>query len=267
MPLWRPEAELLRTAIASVLAQTWQDWELLIVEDPSESSGRDTLAEFDDSRIRHLVNPQRTSFKDQLNRGLAEARGELIARVDADDVCRPDRLEQQNRWLEKHPDVELLGSNLEVIDERGRHLGYRIYPTGHEAIVRAMRRYNPLAHPAVLFRKESIVAAGGYQTDMYTADYDLWCRMAQRGARFANHREPLLQYRVHALGMKRDRLREMLRATLQVKRRYWGGDMSLGDRTRYWGEQLLSCLPPSLIFRAFLLTQTVPRLPADGQRE
>lgn len=254
MPVLDPHPEHFRRAVVSVLEQSMADWELIIVEDPSATSGRDLLASIRDNRVRHVCNPERTSFAAQLNQGLHLARARWVARFDADDLCLPERLEQQLNYLAAHPEVEVLGSRIEMIDKRGNSLGFRNYPLDHDEIVGALPRFNPLAHPSVMFDREKMIEAGGYTADMYSADYDLWSRLAQSGARFANHPGALVRYRIHAQGMKSARLRAMLQATLEVKSRYWRQQMDFAARWRMRVERMLLCLPPELVLKLFLRT-------------
>lgn len=243
---------LFREALSSVLAQTLTNIEILIVEAPSHRMGKGVVDSFSDSRLRYILQPIPTCLADQLNRGLNEARAEIVARLDADDICEPTRLAEQLEYMQEHPDVGVLGSHITIIDTVGNRCGYRAYPESHEAIMAAMASFNPVAHPAVMFHRNIALEAGGYQGGKYIEDYDLWCRLAQRGVRFANLPKPLLRYRVHPGGMKSARLRNMIRATLQVKDKYWKGRMSFRARLRYWGERLLLCLPPRLVLKLFL---------------
>ena len=252
MPVLDPHPTHFRQAVESVLGQTMDDLELIVVEDPSPRSGRELLADLADPRLRHVCNAERTSFVEQLNQGLQLAQAPWVARIDADDVCEPHRLAQQLQYLEAHPGIDVLGSRIAMIDQLGRSLGFRNYPLDHDAIFQAMSRFNPLAHPTVMFDKRRVLDAGGYETDMLTADYDLWSRLALRGARFANHPEALVRYRVHPQGMKTARLRAMIRSTVAVKERYWRGRMDLGARWRVRAERLLLRLPPKLVLGLFL---------------
>jgi glycosyltransferase involved in cell wall biosynthesis len=254
MPLWNPSADALTEAIASIEAQTIVAWELVIVEDPSESCAADVLLQFSDPRIRYIRNAERTSFAQQLNQGLALSGAPLIARMDGDDICEPHRLAVQLEFLNDNPQIDVVGSNLTVIDGQGRPLGTRSYPAAHDQISEALERYNPIAHPAVMFRRAAIVEAGGYQGDMFTADYELWHRLIQRGSELANLQEPLLRYRIHPAGMKSARLKEMIRATVAVKRQYWTGRGSLRARLRIIAERMLLLLPAPLVLQCFLLT-------------
>ncbi len=268
LPVYRTDPALLRQAIASVVAQTISNWELLIVEDPSEHSASDVLAEFNDPRIRHLRNTARTSFAAQLNRGLAEARAEWVARMDADDICDPHRLETQLAFLAANDSIDVLGSQLAVIDAGGRDIGFRRYPESHNEIVAAMKRFCPLAHPAVIYRRRVIVDAGDYDEkfDGTVTDYDLWCRLAKRGIQFANHPEPLLRYRIHSGAMKSAKLRQMLRGTLDLKRRHWPRPRDFRTRLRILAEQTMLCVPPRLVLRLFRTTHVSKSLQKPDER-
>jgi glycosyltransferase involved in cell wall biosynthesis len=261
MPVLNPHAVYFAEAVRSVLQQTFVDFEMLIVEDPSPCRAAVSLEAFADSRIRHVENPNRTSLVDQLNQGIACARSEWIARMDADDIAAPDRLEKQMAFLAAHPDVSVLGSQLAIMDDVGTPLGYRAYPLEHAAIQQVMRRYCPIAHPSVVMRRETILAVGGYRHFHRAEDYDLWCRVAGSGAVFANHPEPLVRYRLHGGSAKSVGLHEQLRNTLAVKRTHFQGRMNTGDRARYLAECALLFAPSALVRWLFIKYQFQNRLP------
>jgi len=183
-----PDPKYFPLALQSILSQTFTDFELIVVEDPSpHPAAPPYLASYPDRRIRHLVNSQRTSLVRQKNQGLALARAPLVAMFDADDVAEPDRLEKQVRYFEQHPDIDVLGGQIRIIDADGHCLGYRSFPLEHDRIIQAMHRLVPLSHPTVMLRTDVALAAGGYQFTEYPVaeDYELWSRLAKRGARFA----------------------------------------------------------------------------------
>jgi glycosyltransferase involved in cell wall biosynthesis len=244
-------------AVRSILTQTFSDFELLVVEDPSSSPAGSLLRELGDPRIRHHVNPQRTSLVEQKNQGLAAARGDLVALFDADDIAEPERLEKQVRFLELHKEVVVLGSQIRIIDAAGRPRGYRAFPLHHEDILRAFPSLVPLSQPGVTLRKGPVLEAGGYGFREYPVaeDYELWSRLARRGLRFANHPEALLRYRVHPGQMKCTHLRQTIRAILHVKRLYWHPHVDRLARLRTWLEWAMLALPPRLVHRLFALTQ------------
>lgn len=251
MPVLNPHPAYFPEAVASVLAQTLADWELVIVEDPSAVSAGDLLKRFDDPRIRHITNPARTGLLAQRNRTLHEAQADLVAMLDADDVMMPGRLEAQVAFLANHPDIAVVGSHLRVIDPAGAEVGFRQYPTTPEAILRTMPRFNAVPQPAVTGRKAVFQALGGYQLDGPAEDYELWSRMMLAGHRFAHLEEPLTRYRIHPHASKGKQLRLTIRNTLQVKRQHWWGRMTWKDRLRYRAEQALLGVPPGLVYRLF----------------
>ena len=141
-----PHPVYFREAVESILGQTERSLELVIIEEPSGRRASDTLKAIGDPRIRHFEHPVRTSLVDQRERGLEKARSEIVALLDADDICVPDRFEKQIAFLDTHPEVSVLGSQLEIIDPAGHHLGYRRYPCQHEAILRALESGHGIAH-------------------------------------------------------------------------------------------------------------------------
>jgi glycosyltransferase involved in cell wall biosynthesis len=168
-------------AIESVLAQTWRDFEFLIIDDASTDATPERLAALRDERVRVVRNETNLGLTASLNRGLALARGELIARQDADDLSHPRRLEEQAAFLAAHPSVAAVGSQAWLIDGRGRSLGKKDFPLGHRSIWWSHLFDNALAHSAVTFRRAAIAEAGGYDEAFRASqDYDLWSRLGER---------------------------------------------------------------------------------------
>lgn len=255
MPVWNADPAQLREAVTSLVAQTLDDFELIVVEDPSDRLAGPVLESVGDPRIRHVLGASRTSMATARNRGLACARAELVAMFDCDDVCEPQRLQKQVAFLEAHPEVAVVGCSLQIIGGDGKSQGWRDYPAAHAAILQAMPSYNPIGHPGVMLRKSVVESAGGYsETGEVCEDYELWCRLANSGARFANLPEPLVRYRIHDDATKLRRLRETLKATLEIKRKYFGDRLSMRARARMWGERCLFLLPPRLVLALFVRT-------------
>ncbi len=253
MPVFEPHPVFFRQAIDSVLAQSFTDFEVIIVEDPSPAQGRAMLAGVTDSRLTHILNTERTSLPRQHNRGLAEARGRFICRFDADDICEPHRLERELAFLEAHPDIDVVGSWLTVIDEQGAIVGSRRYPTDHASILAAMRRFNPVANSTVMFRREVYERFGGWRDSTLPAqDYEWYSRLGAGGARFANLDEPLVRYRLHGGSIKSSQLRGTIRTTIEVKRMYWLSHMDLASRMMLLAEQALLLLPAWLVLKLFV---------------
>jgi len=189
-----------REAVESVLAQTFEDFELLVVDDASTDATADIVAGFTDSRIRVVRNDRNLGQVPSLNLGLPEARGEYIARLDADDACRPTRLERQVAVLDREPSVGLVGTWMDAVDERGRLLG-RLQKTLDDYVdfvyhTLIMRVY--VSHPSAMYRREPVLRLGGYdETTGPAEDKDLWRKLAleRLGARIVP--EPLVVYRLH----------------------------------------------------------------------
>ncbi|HEX3704843.1 MAG TPA: glycosyltransferase [Vicinamibacterales bacterium] len=253
VPVFEPHEVYFRQAIESVLNQSFSDLELIVVEDPSRSSGRDLLGGLRDSRMRHIVNRERTSLSQQHNRGLSEARGAFICRFDADDICEPERVERELAFLRANPRVDVVGSCLTIIDDQSRVVGERRYPIEHEAIVATLRRYNSIANSTVMFRREVYERFGGWRdSDLPAQDYEWYSRLGAAGARFANLPEPLVRYRIHGGSIKSSKLRDTIRTTIDVKQTYWLRDMDLTSRALMAAEQLLLLLPERLVLKLFM---------------
>lgn len=253
LPVYQPRLEYLQKAIESILHQSFRDFELLVIEAPSGVSIDALLAKYHDKRIQHHRFPAKPSLVKQLNFGLQLSRAEMIARMDGDDWSHPERLKRQWDYLQQHPEISVLGTQICIMDDRDRPIGFRQYPTASEQAALLLKRYNTIAHPSVMYRKEHILAVGGYWYDRYPAneDYELWCRLVKRGYRLATLNEQLLRYRIHPQAMKSEKLKNILRGTRLVKRHYFGSSMSTADWSRYWAEGALLNLPGWMILQLF----------------
>jgi glycosyltransferase involved in cell wall biosynthesis len=193
------DAPFVAEAIDSILNQTYGDFEFVIVNDVSTDGSRDIVAGYTDPRIRLLDNPENLRLARSLNRGLEEARGALVARLDANDVARPDRIEKQMRFMDEHPEIALLGGQYEVIDLQGRRLPLAAVPKPVTEL--GVQWYflfdSPFIHSAVMFRKSVADLAGRYDPAFDWApseDADLWARMAA-GHRMVNLHDVLVSQR------------------------------------------------------------------------
>lgn len=196
MPAWNAGA-FISEAIASVLQQDFSDFELLIVNDGSSDDTEAKVKQFADPRIR-LISQENTGIATALNNGLVLARGKYIARFDADDICRTDRLSRQYHFLEQHPGYVAVGCDAEYITRDGHHL-FDFTCIGHtdEAIRNKLFFYCPFIHSGVMYLKRSVFEAGGYFADAHQfEDYLLWVRMSKLG-KFHNLQEQLIRVRFH----------------------------------------------------------------------
>lgn len=256
MPVYRPEPRHFAEALDSILAQSFNDWEMVIVEDPSDRTGREVVERRNDPRIRYILSSRRTSLPRQHNRAVLEARSPLIARFDADDVCEPDRIARQAEFLGEHPDIDVVASQLTIIDDNGDILATRDYPSTHEEIVRAMHRYNPISGSNAMFRRRVVQAVGGWREDspLPAQDYDWYSRVALQGFRFAILPDRLVRYRVHSGQIKTLQLRGTLRTSLEVRRRHWLPFMNAAERLRLLADHLALLAPQAVVLGLYRMS-------------
>jgi glycosyltransferase involved in cell wall biosynthesis len=194
----------LREAVDSMLGQEFRDFELVTIDDGSDDDTVCLLEQCgrDDDRVRVLRQPPQGVVA-ALNLGVAAARAPYLARLDADDVARPDRLARQLAFIERHDRVDLVGSAARVIDEAGAVIGRIAPPIDSSKLVRHLRRGNPIVHSSVMMRADAVRRSGSYRTAFRAAeDYDLWLRMAENGG-IANLPEPLVSLRRHDASVSR----------------------------------------------------------------
>lgn len=194
MPAYNP-GKYFREAIDSILAQTFKDFEFLIINDGSTDGTLDVIKSYNDDRIRLISRGNKGLIK-TLNEGIDAASCELIARMDADDIAYPHRLETQYKFFMEHPEHVLVGAEANVVDKDGNFL-FKLKPVGytHEEISERVEIKCPFNHPSVMFRKTAVIKAGYYPKKALTfEDHLLWKKMLDTG-KVANLHEVLLDYR------------------------------------------------------------------------
>jgi hypothetical protein len=173
----------LREAVESILNQTFTDLEFIIVDDGSTDSTWQILTAYaaQDPQIVLIRNEENIGLTRSLNKGLGLARGMYVARQDADDVSWSTRLQDQIQFMEQYPEVGLVGSAFELIDETGRRLGVVKLPTGNAQLQESLRSANCFCHGSVMIRRQCLQKVGGYREVFAMAqDYDLWLRIAEQ---------------------------------------------------------------------------------------
>lgn len=198
-------AVFLRTCLQSLFRQTYPHFEIIAVDDGSADDTRRIIAEHaqGDQRIK-LLEPGRVGLVGALNLGLRVCRSDLVARMDGDDICRRDRIERQVTALIADPALTLIASRTVSFPRDNLAEGFQLYEAWQNTLLtpdeidRNFFIESPIAHPSVMFRKQTILAAGGYQDNGLPEDYDLWLRLRGRGARFAKLPQTLLAWRMHA---------------------------------------------------------------------
>jgi glycosyltransferase involved in cell wall biosynthesis len=189
----------LREAMESILAQSFTDFEFLIINDGSTDGSLEIIRGYNDHRIRIINNHSNLGLVKSLNRGIAIANGEYLARQDADDLSHPERLASQVDFLDGNPQVGLLGCAYLVIDDDSRVVNMQPFPTQNEELQEKLLWANHFCHTAAFIRKSYLDIVGNYQEEFSTAeDYDLWLRLAEI-CDIANLSEPLVSYRRHQI--------------------------------------------------------------------
>lgn len=199
-------------AIKSILPQLTNDIELLIIDDSSTDRSSKILQDFESQylQIRLIRNEQNRGLGYCLAIGTEKAKGRYIIRMDADDICLPDRFSKQISFLEQNPDIDIVGGSAIEIDEKGNKGVTRQMPLSHEEILQVIWA-NPFIHSTVAFRREKIMKTGNYNAQIRRRqDYDLWFRCAKQGLQFTNLSEPLIYYRFTANSHKKQRLNQAI---------------------------------------------------------
>ncbi|HEX8692260.1 MAG TPA: glycosyltransferase [Longimicrobium sp.] len=199
---FRDEAAHLPECLESIRRQTLAGWELLAIDDGSRDGSPETVRRLadEDPRVR-LLRPGRVGLVAALNLGIAEARAPLLARMDADDVMHPERLDAQREHLERRPGLALAACRVELFPEESVQAGYREYVRWQNECVEpdeiAANLYveSPFAHPSVMARTEVLRRLGGYADGPFPEDYELWLRMHAAGCRMGKVPRVLLAWR------------------------------------------------------------------------
>lgn len=192
-------AEYSKLAIESILGQTYKDFEFIIIDDFSEDNTAEVIQDYadKDERIVFIRNKQNMDYNYNLRKGFEIAKGEYIARMDDDDISMPERFEKQVEYLDKHPEITVLGTFIEPIGE-GKAESWVTIEDSDELEI-AMNFYNPMCHPSVMIRNSFLKENNlNYSEDaLYAEEYHLWMKIILAGGKLANLPEELVQYRMH----------------------------------------------------------------------
>lgn len=191
MPVYNAE-KYLAEAIESILSQTLENFEFIIIDDCSTDNSRQIVQAYSDERILFCQNETNLGISATLNKGIQLAKTELIARMDADDISYPDRLKEQYQYMIGHPDCALLSCWVRVISEDKQVIRIDKFGTGYHYY--NMPFISPMYHPSVVYRRSAVLQVGGY-TQKYAEDYALFW-MLSRNHRIYNLEQILLDYRV-----------------------------------------------------------------------
>lgn len=213
MPVYNCELYV-KEAIDSILNQTFTDFDFIIIDDASTDSTVSIIKSYNDPRIQLIEKPQNSGYTNSLNYGLSIAKGEYIARMDGDDISLPERFAKQVAFLDKNPELILIGTSFKII---GRDKIITV-PEHHDAIKLAMLKDCCIAHPTVMIRKSYLDKFSLlYDAKKEPAeDYDLWTRLLAVG-KLHNLQEVLLYYRVHNSQVSHKRNQQQINTALQIK--------------------------------------------------
>jgi glycosyltransferase involved in cell wall biosynthesis len=240
-------AETLSETMESLLEQSHPDFEIIIVDDGSTDQSSEILKKYSrtDARVKYFFR-EHLGIIPALNYGLQQCSGQLIARMDTDDICLPTRLEKQAQYLTENNNVDLVASLIEGFPKEDIRGGFHVYIdwlnslVSDDQIKREIFVESPFAHPSVMFRKQAIDRLGGYQEHGWAEDYDLWLRMVQAEMNFAKIPEMLLRWRDHPPRLTRTDSRYSLTNFLRAKAHYLiKGPLVGRDAVIIWGAGMM----------------------------
>lgn len=217
MPVYNGE-KYIRETMDSVLNQTFTDFEFIIINDASKDKTEEIIKSYSDDRIVYLINEQNLGVAGTLNRGFENARGEYIARIDADDIAIAERFEKQVAFMDAHPDVGVCGSHIRIFDESGSERDYIYSET--DAELRVDMLFNSgFAHPAVMIRKSTLDENNlFYNIEFEKAeDYRMWYDV-MKVSKGHNLQEPLLRYRHHSSQVTKTNVKEQTIAVTKMRK-------------------------------------------------
>lgn len=195
----KEQPDFLVASIDSVFAQTMQPDEVLLIKDgPLTPQLDSTIAKLQRqyAALRVVAYDTNRGLGQCLNDGLELCRNDIVARMDTDDVCKPDRFEKEYVFLTAHPDYDLVGSWIdEFVDNPGHSIATRKVPEQPRQIIQYAKSRCPFNHPTVMYRRQAVLRAKGYLVEYFPEDYFLWIRMLMQGSRCYNIQQSLLWFR------------------------------------------------------------------------
>jgi glycosyltransferase involved in cell wall biosynthesis len=221
LPVYNAE-RFLRMAIESILNQSYRNIELIIVNDCSKDESLNIANEYGkhDSRVIVKSNFVNLKLAKTLNRAISLSNGKYLARMDADDISAPTRIEKQVRAMEENQNIAVVGCDIAIIDENDRAIGFRKYLEFDKEIKKKLFFFSPFCHPAIMIRRKAIDSAGVYDHLYNPAeDYELYFRLGAVG-NFMNLKEVLFTYRIVENSMTLGSTRNMEDKTIEIREKY-----------------------------------------------
>lgn len=202
------KVEFFQQAMDSVLTQTVLPEEIILIRDGEVyaelQTAIDEYVEKHPNLFTYIPLEKNGGLGNALRLGVEKSRNELIARMDTDDICVPDRFEKQLEYFNENPEADIVGGNVaEFAEMPSKVIDYKVVPTTHQEICNFVKKRSPFNHPTVMFKKTSVLNAGNYQSFYLFEDWYLWIRMYLNGCKFANLNETLLYFRVLNMAKRR----------------------------------------------------------------
>ena len=222
MPIHNAE-RFVGEAIQSIINQTYPNWELIAVNDASTDGTKKILEAFKARypkkvRVIHLKQAHGKEGDPATNIGIKKAKGSYIAKMDADDIAAPKRIERQVQYLQKNPEVFMVGSSAYVIDAKGKIMGDKIMPTNHQDIYKEYINFHPMIHPTVMFRNIYPKTEDTYRTKYSSSnDYYTFFSWICEGKIFHNLPEKLLMYRIYGENSSFKSIKKKFKNTMGIK--------------------------------------------------
>lgn len=253
-------------AIQSIMDQTWKDFEFIIVDDCSRDNTPKLINEYAriDKRIKSFKNKVNLGGCLSLDRGMKMAKGKYLAVMDNDDWSYPDRLMKQVDFLEKHPDVGIVGGTMEIMDEHGIASAKRQYHQSDADIRKNIFRYSPFSHPLIMIRRSVLETVGYANCEFAPADdYEMYFRIGTI-SKFANLNDTILKYRIVSNSLTQRCARKMILNSIKTRNTYrktTGYRMHLSDRIFDFFLRIFAFfLPTKIIIKAFNLIRNIKEL-------
>lgn len=252
---FRDASQTIQRAVESILKQSFQYFELLLINDGSTDNSLQLLEQFRDKRIKIITLPP-SGIVAALNEGLYSCKTEYIARMDADDYAHPDRLGKQYSFLEDHPEIGVVSSKVRYIGNIDQNYGFFHYVEWNNQLITPEEIYlnrfveSPVTHPSIMMRKEIIKEHGGYAEGDFPEDYEYWLRLMDKGISISKIDEVLLDWHDHENRLSRRHQKYSMDAFYKIKTEYlakwindyfrnppqilvWGTGKSVKDKSRW----------------------------------
>jgi glycosyltransferase involved in cell wall biosynthesis len=220
LPVYNAEKDL-HIAIDSILKQTYDNYELIIIDDGSTDGSMNIVRSFDDARIHFIRQPQNLGLVNSLNRGLSESRGQYIARMDGDDICFPERFSMQISLM-KEQQLDICGTHWAQINEYGQRLRTFYGPAQEDEVIATLANTVPYAHGSLMIKKSFIQHHNLRYKLGFSEDYELWIRCFELGAKFGVVNSVLYLHRSHGGSITNTKSREQAISAKNLRRTFVG---------------------------------------------